>query len=204
MDQTATGEVSPPALSRWPAPECLLNLTPPDLVLQGTDLPRPGDDRDEVGLRTGFASQGTFAQVDDDRQRPFGAVGSRHEPDLTDTPHDFIRTKPVPLEEAAPEHTVTCLEGHPTRTIESPIISNAIHSTDSPIPSPAARHGRSSRAGPLLFLIRTVHEKLGMIRLDLASTLQVTMHLPDRPASSVLSAGPCEVRVAEFVATEKP
>lgn len=53
-------------------------------------------------------------------------------------------------------------------------------------------------------MIRTVHEKLGMIRLDLASTLPVTMHVPDRPDSSVLPTGSCEVRVAEFVATEKP
>lgn len=148
MDQTATGEVSPPALSRWPAPECLLNLTPPDLVLQGTDLPRPGDDRDEVGLRTGFASQGTFAQVDDDRQRPFGAVGSRHELDLTDTPHDFIRTtQPTPLEETAPEHTVTCLEGHPTLTIESPIFrTQTIPRTRPSRAQPRAMAGRPAPA----------------------------------------------------------
>lgn len=97
------------------------------------------------GVRATARRRGLVLHV---RQRPsYGTTGANTELRLTDPAHDFLRgTRHPALDEAAPEHTVTCLQGQLTLTIEPFIIQNATHPGNPPIPRPVAhRLARSSR-----------------------------------------------------------
>ncbi len=138
------------------------------------------------------------------RQRPsYGAAGPRHELSLTDPPHDFLRAAPPkPLSDASPEHTVTLLESHITLTITPLSRMKENQAPDSPAPRPATRHGHPDQRGPapvLLLLVRTTHDVIGPIPLDLASVTEpVKVHACDRLTSSVLPTGPHRAAVAEW------
>jgi hypothetical protein len=135
------------------------------------------------------------------RQRPsYGAAGPRHKLDLTDPPHDFLRgTPPEPLETTAPRHQVTCPHDRLTLTIEPLMMQNE----DQPVPSSprpvTGRSGTASHRAPLLLLlVRTTHEAIGPIPLNLADVPPVTVHVPERLRASVLPAGTCRVPFAEW------
>jgi hypothetical protein len=135
------------------------------------------------------------------RQRPsYGAAGSRQELRITDPAHDFLRAAPPePLEHSAPEHSVTCLRGHLTLSIESPATRHADQLPDSPSPGPVTPHGRSASPRlPLLLLVRTTHDAIGPVPLNLAEVPPVTVHVPERLAASVLPAGTHTVPVVEW------
>lgn len=136
------------------------------------------------------------------RQRPsYGAAGPRHKLDLTDPPHDFLRTtRHGPLERTAPDHRVTCLDGELTLTFK-PLINEKDHHLGSPAPRPAGRQNRSGRPGSarvLFLLVRTLLGEIGAIPLDLTEVPSVVCHATSHLIESVLPAGTIRVPVAEW------
>jgi hypothetical protein len=137
------------------------------------------------------------------RQRPsYGTTGANTELRLTDPAHDFLRgTRRAALDDSAPEHTVTCLQGQLTLTIEPFIIQNANHPGNPPIPRPVAHRGGSPapvQPPLLLLLIRTTHDSIGPIPLNLAATPAATIQVPASLAGSLLPAGSYMIPVAEW------
>jgi hypothetical protein len=132
------------------------------------------------------------------RQRPsYGATGPQTRLLLTDPAHDYLRTtRPAPLEVTAPRHSVAHLHAELTLTIDSLIAPHSAQ-TQHPIrqKAPARTPGAAGRAGPvLLLLIRTTHDAIGPIPLDLATATPVTVH----SACPALPTGTRKVQAAEW------
>jgi hypothetical protein len=150
------------------------------------------------GARATARRRGVVLNV---RQRPsYGAAGPRRKLSLTDPPHDFLTSTPrEPLEDAAPKHQVTPLSGQLTPTIRSLKLQNANHRDNPPSPRPGTRYGRPARPIPaLVLLVRTTHDFIGGIPLDLDNMPPVAVHVPGSLVSSALPTGTYTVPVAEW------
>lgn len=127
------------------------------------------------------------------RQRPSsGEVGQRHELDLDDPAHDFVRSTERPELAAAAQVPHNKLSGHLNVSIET------IPDNDAAT-APAPGRERGAFKPVRLLLIRISQRDIGRIKLNLARSPAITLHAPRRLTDTALRAGPHHsVPVAEW------
>jgi hypothetical protein len=156
-------------------------------------------------VATAFAARATALRrglVLHVRQRPsYGAALPRQDLRLDDPACDFLRDKqPMPLTDCAPAHKVTHLEGELMLTIQTTETARPVSPAQGTSRQRAVHRdpGGPAPQPPLLLLVRTTHDAIGNIPLDLAHAPEVTIQAPASLIGRVLPAGAHRVQVAEW------